>query len=284
MEEKLGRELTLRETQLAALEVMKVVDRICTEQGLRYYLAYGTLIGAVRHHGFIPWDDDLDIYMPRPDYEALLGHFAEHAAEFRPFVAINANTVERCPFLITRISDTRYRMVGECGLDVDEMGAFIDVYPLDGLGNDPGEARRLVRRCRSLMKGFTRSGGFKFGDIGKSAPKRVLKASLRRLLQSPDYYVGLQATLLSGHSFDSSKYCNVAVWGADLLALETSCFETAERVPFEDVMLSIPQGYDALLTSLYGDYMALPPEEERVGHHAYRLCERRNFSKEGATA
>lgn len=87
------RTLSLREIQLASLEILKVIDSICRANGFRYYLAYGTLIGAVRHHGFIPWDDDIDIQMPRPDYDLFLQYFDGHREELKPLVAILSSTI-----------------------------------------------------------------------------------------------------------------------------------------------------------------------------------------------
>ena len=81
-------ELSLREVQLASLEILRKIDAVCSQEGIRYWAMYGTLIGAVRHHGFIPWDDDLDIAMPRPDYEKFLSWFRNHADEAQPLVAL----------------------------------------------------------------------------------------------------------------------------------------------------------------------------------------------------
>lgn len=272
--EGLGRKLTLREIQLASLEILKAVDGICRERGLRYWLAYGTLLGAVRHKGFIPWDDDLDIMMPRPDYENLLSYFMEHGSELAPLVTINPDTVERCPFLITRISDMRYRMVGECGLDVEEMGAFIDVYPVDGLGDDESGARKVKWSCTELQEKYVHAGNFDSWNRGCPGWKRFFKSLRSKVMSSPKCYVIRERELLLSHEFDLAAYVGVGIWGDDPNVFECSVFKDTDWVVFEDMRVPIPGGYVALLKGQYDDYMVLPPEERRIGHHVYEIRER----------
>ncbi|WEV42231.1 LicD family protein [Bifidobacterium sp. ESL0682] len=107
-----GHELTLRQIQLATLKILKQIIQICEDQGLTYYLAYGSLIGAVRHHGFIPWDDDLDICMPRPDFNKFLAYFDDESHDTGTLRAIHNKPGHLLPFLIARISDTAYREIG----------------------------------------------------------------------------------------------------------------------------------------------------------------------------
>ena len=134
--------MTMRETQQAALEILHTVAQICEEKNFRYYLVYGTLIGAVRHNGFIPWDDDVDIMMPRPDYDKLLDYLGEHIGEYPHLEVFNRETCEAYPYMITRISDDRYEIIMENEKPFG-MGIFIDIYPYDGLGNDQKEAVRF---------------------------------------------------------------------------------------------------------------------------------------------
>ncbi len=130
-------ELSTREIQDVSLEILKQVADICEELNLRYYLMYGTLIGAIRHHGFIPWDDDVDIMMPRPDYERLLEFFEKN--KIGDLTVFSHENNDRYPYMIARISDDRY--VIECENEESiGMGVFIDIYPFDGLGNSREEA------------------------------------------------------------------------------------------------------------------------------------------------
>ena len=104
-------ELTIKETQQISLEILHTVAEICEEQHLRYALIYGTLIGAVRHHGYIPWDDDVDIMMPRPDYDKLLVYLKDHIQEYPHLQVFNRDECPEYPYMITRISDDRYEIV-----------------------------------------------------------------------------------------------------------------------------------------------------------------------------
>lgn len=127
------RELTIKETQAVSLEILYTITQICEKQGLRYSLIYGTLIGAIRHQDYIPWDDDVDIMMPRPDYEKLLKYLEKHIKDYTYLRVFNCDKCKKYPYMITRISDDRYIIKMENEKPYG-MGIFIDIYPYDGLG------------------------------------------------------------------------------------------------------------------------------------------------------
>ena len=127
-------ELSTKEIQVKTLEIVKQVDFIAKKLDLKYALMWGTLLGAVRHAGFIPWDDDFDIMMSRRDYNILMDYFKSHKEELEPLVFFSKETRIEYPYMIGRICDTRYHLVSENEKDYG-MGIFIDIYPLDGAGN-----------------------------------------------------------------------------------------------------------------------------------------------------
>lgn len=131
--------LALEEIQEASLHILEKIADLCDQLHLRYYLIYGTLIGAIRHKGFIPWDDDLDIMMPRPDYEKLITYFIENTDALRPLELFEPRVNPDYPYMIARISDNRYILDVTNEKDYG-IGVFIDIYPYDGLGNTPKEA------------------------------------------------------------------------------------------------------------------------------------------------
>ena len=267
-------ELSLREVQLASLKVLKKIDAICHDQGLRYWAMYGTLIGAVRHHGFIPWDDDLDIVMPRSDYERFLNWFREHSEEVHPLVALDGYR-DGLPFLITRVSDTTYKMIGEYGDEVPSLGAFVDVYPFDGCGDTIQEAREHKQQCMSESRRYLDAGNFAYNNRNAGTVKRALKRVRATLLGNPRKYLDKLHKLSLQQSFDDSDYVSCLEWDWDMSGIyPRSFFEKTEILNFEGICMPVPCGYDQILTADYGDYMQLPPENERVGHHYYSIVRR----------
>lgn len=270
-------ELTLRETQLASLEVLKQIDRVCSQLGLSYYLAHGSLLGAVRHGGFIPWDDDLDIAMSRPDYNRLLEFFDNNASNLFPLVAVHNTESRKLPFLITRISDVRYKEVGEYSYDAPEMGVFVDIYPLDGAGNNSDEAVLERKNCWKLIIDYLRAGNFVSNNISCGLLKRTAKKLRSFFYGACDRYEKMLINCMSIERYDNSDYVACLVWGIPQI-LELVIYKgdlgKGLLVPFEDFSARIPIGYDAILRSEYGDYMTLPPKEQRVGHHSYSIVAR----------
>lgn len=131
--------------QEGALNILKKLDGICREQGLRYFLFYGTLIGAIRHKGFIPWDDDLDVAMPRPDFDRLVEYCRRHREELLPMRLMTVDDNPQYVYPIARFSDTRYRVKYQ-GIRDYGLGLFVDIYPLDGCGDTEEEARAWVQQ------------------------------------------------------------------------------------------------------------------------------------------
>ena len=139
------KELNSKELQAATLELMKKLHDICEKINIKYFLAYGTLLGAVRHDGFIPWDDDLDIMMSRDDYNKLISYFEENKGKLGSLELFTPETNKDYPYMIGRVSDSNYVIntfnEKDCG-----MGVFVDIYPLDGFGNDYEKARKLSKK------------------------------------------------------------------------------------------------------------------------------------------
>lgn len=138
------KELSLREVQLGELEILKRLDSICREQGLKYFLYAGTMIGAVRHKAFIPWDDDIDVAMPRRDYDRLMAWWDEHGAQEAPLRMMNIHTNPKYIYPISRLCDTRYQVDYE-GTREYGLGLFVDIYPFDGCGSTQEEAEQILQ-------------------------------------------------------------------------------------------------------------------------------------------
>lgn len=139
------RKIEIEELRKILLELMDEIHAFCEKHGLKYYLSGGTLIGAIRHKGFIPWDDDIDIHMPRPDYEKFLELFPKESEN----VLLENRLNDKYRYTYAKVCK-KNTLVVEHAMDggVDE-GVFIDVFPLDALGNTEEEAKNLWTSCRS---------------------------------------------------------------------------------------------------------------------------------------
>ncbi len=269
----MNKELNIQEIQKISLEICKTIADICEAQGFRYYLIYGTLIGAIRHHGFIPWDDDLDIMMPRPDYDRLLDYLSKNK---QPHLTVfNHDTDSNYPYMITRVSDDRYLMIADNEEPVG-MGAFIDIYPFDGLGNTLEEALEYGLkgdRLSSLCYQATRK---KFSiENTTSLFRKIIKLPVYLIskLIGKDFFQNRIKSLQGKYEYDSSEYVGCFVWlsGGEKDIFKREWFDEYEMCDFDAYRFRIPKDYDSVLRHVYNDYMKLPPEEDRIGHHFYKI-------------
>ena len=265
-------ELDTKEIQDVSLEILKKITDVCEQFDLRYYLIYGTLIGAIRHKGFIPWDDDLDIMMPRPDYERLLNYLREN--KIKDLTVFNHKTHVNYPYMITRISDDRYHIEAENEQSVG-MGVFIDIYPFDGLGDTREEALGYGLKGDRLSSFCFQASRRHFSlDNTTSLVRKILKFPVYLIsrLIGKDFFQKKIEALAGRFEYDESRYVGCFVWlsGGWKDIFERAWFDEFEMCPFGVYEFRVPKEYDKVLRHIYGDYMKLPPEKDRVGHHFYK--------------
>lgn len=269
-------ELTLRESQLATLEIMSEIDRICKLLNIKYFMLYGTLIGAVRHKGYIPWDDDFDIGMKRDDYEKFLDYCDSHSDELFPFSLNNKTTNPDCWYNITRFCDLRYKCEFSGWRNFKESGLFVDIYPYDGMGKEKDKKywkKIQLKRLYYIKMLHLASTSDKFP--GSSIFKKLLYLPFLPIARhkSSVYYLRKIEDITTKFSWDESDYVYCCTWGNEMYLpfYPKSYFEDFGYMKFEDREFLAPMHYDEILRKIYGDYMNLPPEDKRKPSHSYTV-------------
>ena len=260
----------LRPLWNAILDVYKIFAGICEQHGLRYCAHSGTALGAVRHGGFIPWDDDMDVQMPRPDYEK----FAKIAPEELPsgyawLDRFNCAEYDN-PFGKVIVTDKEVveRVAKDSGLSIGQ-GIFVDVFPLDGFPDT--RVGVLLRRTQNILMEM----GFKMA-LGGNTWKAKIARVLGRFLCPGKYRVDSQRRLSDLYDeraktipFGSTGMC-VSIGAAhyyDDKPFPFKFFGVPRRVPFDDTTMPVHEDVNGYLTCIFGDYMKLPPEDKRIGRH-----------------
>ncbi len=260
----MNQDIKLEDIWRVEQEILDEIDRVCLENDLRYSLAYGTLLGAIRHSGFIPWDDDIDIMMPREDYERLRAIWHEKAN--KEFILEDETMFDDYVnnFGKVRKDHTTFLQFESERTCRYHTGLFVDIFSGDRVA-PVGLRRTLQYGAFALGLLFTRgytSGakgmrGFDERTLLRAVPKRFhhrLSNSLGR--HSRRWNNDRSAPIV----FPNDPTALTRYYPADL-------FEGLIRVPFQGKFYSVFKDYDAILRLRYGDYMQLPPDEERVWRH-----------------
>lgn len=255
------KKLDLKETQESLLEILVYTDKILTQNNLRYSLAYGTLIGAARHKGFIPWDDDLDIVMPYNDYlrmlklPELIGNNKKYTLHYR--------TTERnygYPFAKIENNATI------CKFDnvTDKGGAFLDIFPMTPLPLT--DTRTYTEKLERLHKelAFTYS---KSNNLVKNTAHFIARPFRSH------YRDKMIDLAFKDVALDNSKFLTDSTWSDDRLgqAVPEEWFNNYTNLEFESQKFKVITKYKEWLKIVYGDWRKFPPKEERIGHHGFEL-------------
>ncbi len=263
---KLGND-ELRELQLCELEALKFFDNFCRRHDLTYYLCGGCLIGAVRHKGFIPWDDDTDVLMPRPDYEKFLELYKKENPSER-FVLVNDDDVHYSGNIFATLNDTDHTMVKEYQQDMDTPhGIPLDIFPIDGLAD--GKLQRLIQYVWVMIYSLFRAQIVPKNQGGVIALGSKVLLSIFRGRKIRYKIWKFAERQMTRYHFDESE--NVAEFCAGFYFMKKvyprSIYDGKVELEFEGEKFFAMKGYDEYLHIPFGDYMELPPEEERLPHH-----------------
>ena len=257
------KELGIEEIKDIQNKILRTFASFCETNGLTYYLAYGTLIGAIRHQGYIPWDDDIDVIMPRADYEKFISTFSnERYKVFCP------EYDKSCPFTYGKLYDG-YTHIDECTTRKFNIGLNIDLFILDGLPSDKKESSEHIKKNSFWINVLEIK---KIAFVKKRGLLKNVELFLLKSLVSPIPYNWVRNKIVNidrRYKFGDTGFCADLCY-AGALRLNKDLFETGNKGIFEGREYSIPKGYDEWLKSYYGNYMELPPVEKRVTHHYYK--------------
>ena len=247
------------------LHILDAIDTWCKAEGIRYSLAYGTLIGAVRHQGYIAWDDDIDLLMPRPDYDKFLNSF--HAEQCEVLDLSQSNV---CVETFAKVCWKGTSMVARA-LGRALWGINVDIFPIDG-APDNGLEAHYAAMCRKREWIFRLCPFYKV--IGKKKMRWFAKYCLKRIrYPHRGNCAAIKASInadLRACRFEDAPLAG-AYFGDDDLRefMPRDWFESYTELEFEDKFYPVIAHFDDYLRRLYGNYMELPPEDQRISHHLY---------------
>lgn len=254
----------IRDLQLHILPILKHFDDTCREHGIRYYIWAGTMIGAVRHHGFIPWDDDIDIAMPRPDYEQFIRNSKEWLP--KPYEFVCAENDNKYPLPFGKIQDSSTTLIERIHLKYLG-GIYIDVFPIDGTPDN------VIKRKLHFAKYeyFKRILYLLFRDPYKHGhgPSCWIPL-LCRNLYSLSYVQNEIRKILTKYNYSSSKLVADYDDGSHG-AMAKSILGNPSPYQFEDITVLGVENFDTYLSNKYGDYMTIPDGEHQRQHNFHIL-------------
>lgn len=254
----------MTDLQEKQFEMLQAVDKVCEHLSIRYYLVCGSALGAVKYKGFIPWDDDLDIGMLRPDYEA----FIENAQELLPkdYFLQNYRTDPAFPQVFSKVRDSGTTFIEKSSAKLPiNHGVYIDVFPLDGYPHSKGKMVRL----EVLKKLYTLNAACAF-QLPCNRSTRLF-FGIERLLgfhRHTQQIMRKYEHLIASYPITGSRVlCNHGNWQGKLEYAPREQYGDGVWSVFEGMPVRIPAQYDAYLTQKYGNWRADLPQEQQVGHH-----------------
>lgn len=266
--------ISLKETQRLELGILDYLDKACSKYNIEYFLAYGSLIGAIRHKGFIPWDDDIDIMMFRSEFYKLVDALKKEKHPYYKLISYETNSKFTAP--LPKIIDARTELVQNYDYrEKVSLGVYIDIFILDGAGNSWDEVKKNYERGVKLYRKW------RIADFRIFPPNRnKLYGILRWIKHMPNNIFGISYHLKKIKKFGeerpvaTSSYVATFSSGSEDIKRNVwrkDDFLPSVKVDFEDLHLNAPQNFNSLLTCEYGDYMKLPPRDNRMPHHDYTL-------------
>ena len=254
----MDKEIVLKRIQEQELILLKECIKLCEDNNIEYFSLGGTLLGAVRHQGFIPWDDDIDLGIPRKYYDKLIKLLSDNDEVVLEKNIINLNVLQ-------------YKKKENIQIGSESYSVYIDLFPLDGVPN--GKIARKVFLTKFLLYRVL----YKFsivdklnivdrGFVGNLVVGLMKKSKIYKILSSERIVEKLHK-IAATYSFDDSEFVgNILGRYREKEIVSKKIFGNSKLLKFEDIEIRSPEDYDGYLKHIYGDYMKLPKEEDRIAH------------------
>ncbi len=272
----MSNDVPLQAIQNCEFLILKYIRDVCEQNGLRYYLAYGTLIGAVRHQGFIPWDDDMDIHMPREDYLKFVEVVQNNPHPF--YRLLSKETSKKYSFIWAKVIDTRTKLEENTAWkEREKLGLFVDIFVLDGAGNSQKEAEDTYRKAFSIFRQYRRAVKRMYypGESGFVSLLRWIYHIPQRIL-GVRYWINRHEAYCLQKDYDDCEYVAALGAGTDEPSRNVwkrAYFGKGTDVVFNGERFRAPDNWDAVLRPEYGDYWELPPLEAQRSNHPVTTLE-----------
>lgn len=257
--------ITIDESRKITLEILVFIDEFCRKNGIDYSLTGGTLLGAVRHKGFIPWDDDIDVFMTRPNYD----RFDSAMEKQNEYTWLTRKTNKKFFFNFGRLINNKTKVIDHRLEDpfIDGYGVFVDVCVVDGLPDNVIVRELHTTYIRALYR-------LRRMAIYNTIPSHPVNRFIKRCMKTFCLTVGIDRwSELIDHAvrrydFDAGRYVgNVMSQYGKKEIMHKSSFDEYITMEFEGRLFKVIIGWEEYLRNIYGDYMQLPPAEERIGRH-----------------
>lgn len=262
-------QLSIQEIREIEFKLLKVFDCFCKENNIKYFLSNGTLLGAVKYNGFIPWDDDVDILVPREDYSRLISLFCD-SEQYRLF---SFEKEENYHYPFAKLCDMTTRKVETVYHNGVELGVDIDIFPLDYWDNDPNKAKKEAKCIGRNILFLVMSKLRKPDSVNPI--KRLIKGVAMAFckMRGSRYFIKNILNASCQKNQEGSRYMGCKAWCiyGEREILPAQVFADTVEVMFEGESFPAPVGYDAYLQSLYGDYRKDPPPDKQKTHHVFTV-------------
>jgi lipopolysaccharide cholinephosphotransferase len=262
------KELNLTEIKNFQLKILEEVASFCEKNNIRYSLYFGTLLGAVRHQGYIPWDDDIDIMMPRPDYNRFIKSFETTDNNLRIKSLLNDDNY---PYTFAKVENIKTKLIEYADITYD-IGVNIDIFPIDGV---PEEQNIFDKFFKSLIlqRDFLLIKTVKTDFKNRSAFKNLILLFMKLIFKVVSYKTIIKSInkKITKNGFVESKYVMACCFPGikKHQKLRRVIYEEFIDIDFESKKYKVIKHYDDYLKMQYGNYMELPPVNEQVTHHSF---------------